>query len=138
MSTATHTSPTVDIARIQEVPGRIVAAWSAHDADAFAAAFTEDGTMTLPGFEPSQGRDAVRTFMAAAFAGPYRGTQVTGDPVSMRLIAADVAVVVTRGGILGAGETEIPPERAVNATWVIARDGDDWSLAAYHNSPAGG
>ena len=97
--------------------------------------FTEDGTMILPGDKFAKGREAVRTFMAGAFAGDYKGTQVTGTPVHLRLIGDDVAVLISRGGILEPGQNTVSPSRAVLATWLMQRQDGQWKLAAYQNTP---
>ncbi|MEU5903163.1 SgcJ/EcaC family oxidoreductase [Micromonospora sp. NPDC047527] len=123
-----------DQAAIAAVPGRIVQAWAAHDADAFADVFTADGTMILPGLF-QRGRDDIRDFMAKGFAGPYKGTQVTGQPFDIRVLSTDVALLLTDGGVLGPGETEVPTERAIRASWLLVRTDDGWRLAAYQNSP---
>ncbi|GIH66858.1 MULTISPECIES: SgcJ/EcaC family oxidoreductase [Microbispora] len=129
-------SPTVvdDATAIREVPGRIIEAWSGNDADAFAEVFTEDATMILPGVFVT-GREQIRAFMAGAFAGPYKGTRVTGEPVVAKFLGADAAVLVTRGGVLAPGETEPAPERAVRATWVLSKQDGRWLLTAYQNTP---
>jgi uncharacterized protein (TIGR02246 family) len=132
-ATETATEPVTDPAA---VPGRIVAAWAAHDAEAFAAVFADDGTMILPGGVFARGRADVAAFMSRAFAGPYRGTRVTGTPFDVRVLAEDVCVLLTRGGVLAPGETEVAPERAVVATWLLTRSGGGWQLAAYQNTPA--
>ncbi|CAA9390965.1 MAG: conserved hypothetical protein [uncultured Pseudonocardia sp.] len=133
----TTTAPTPDSVRaaVAAVPGRIVAAWAAQDADAFAAVFTEEGTIILPG-AIGIGREAVREFAARGFAGPYRGTRVTGTPIALQLLGPDAAVVTTRGGVLHGDETEVAPERAIHATWVVVLRDGEWQLAAYQNSPA--
>lgn len=132
---ARETSPEAVQAAVAAVPARIVAAWAAQDADAFADVFTEQGSMILPGVL-QVGRDAVRAFMTRAFAGPYRGTRVTGTPVALQLTGPGTAVVVTRGGVLHGDETEVPAERAIHATWVVVERDGQWQLAAYQNSPA--
>ncbi|WP_169979417.1 MULTISPECIES: SgcJ/EcaC family oxidoreductase [unclassified Microbispora] len=126
-----------EIAALREVPGRIVAAWAGNDADAFAAACTEDATMILPGDVFVSGREAIREFFKAAYAGPYKGTRVTGEPISVKFIGADAAVLVTRGGVLAPGETEVAPERAIRATWVLAKQDGTWLITAYQNTPIG-
>ncbi|WP_248964378.1 SgcJ/EcaC family oxidoreductase [Sphaerisporangium perillae] len=125
-----------DKAAVVAVPGRIVAAWARHDAKAFAEVFTPDGTMILPG-SYRKGTADIEAFMAGAFEGPYKGTQVTGQPLDLRFLGADAALVITQGGVLAAGETEVPAERAIRATWVVARHEGEWKLAAYQNSPRG-
>lgn len=124
-----------DAAAVAGVAQQVVAAWAKQDADAFAAVFTDDGTMVLPGDVYKQGRDQIRAFMAAGFQGPYRDSQVTGEPLGLRLITPDVGIMVTQGGVQQAGETAVAPEREIRATWVVVRDGGAWKVAAYHNSP---
>lgn len=123
-----------DKAAVASVPQRIVEAWAAYDADAFAEVFTPDGTLILPGVY-EKGRDAIRAFAAAAFAGPYQGTRVTGTPIDIRFANEGAGVLITRGGILAPGETEPAPERAVHASWVVVKRDGRWFLAAYQNSP---
>lgn len=119
------------------VPLRLVAAWAENDAEGVADVFTEDGILILPGDVLKQGRGEIRAFMAAAYAGPFKGTGVTGKPVDVRFFTDDVALLRTHGGILAAGETEIAPELAVRSTWVVVKRGDTWQLAGYQNSPRG-
>lgn len=113
----------------------ITEAWANNDATAFAKVFTQDGTMVLPGLY-IKGQDGIEQFMSQAYATQYKGTRVTGSPVDMRVIGDDLAIIVTEGGVLLPGETEVTPARRIKATWVVVREGADWRLAAYHNAPA--
>ena len=126
---------TEDEKAVREVPNRIMDAWAAHDADAFAAAFTQDATMILPGVY-QQGREAIRGFMAQAFAGPYRDTRVTGTPVALKPLSPGAVLVLTQGGVLAPGEQEPSAERAVRASWLLAKEDGEWLLTAYQNTPA--
>lgn len=125
-----------DQAAIAALPQRIVAAWAAHDADAFAEVFTEDGSMILPGLY-RKGREQIRSYMSTAFAGQYRGTTVTGEPVDLRFLGDTAAVLVTQGGVKLPGETEVAAGRAIRASWIVVKQDGQWFLAAYQNSPAG-
>jgi uncharacterized protein (TIGR02246 family) len=79
------------------------------------------------------GKEEVRAHMAAAFAGPLKGSRATDEPQAIRFLGADTAVVVSEGGILMAGQTEIPHGRRVRATWVLTRRDGKWLIAAYQN-----
>lgn len=122
---------------VLSVPLRLVAAWARNDASGVAGVFTEDGIMILPGDVYKKGRDEIRSFMAAAYAGPFKGTGVTGRPVDLRFVSDDVALIRTHGGILAPGETDIAPELAVRSTWITVKQDGEWRLAGYQNSPRG-
>jgi uncharacterized protein (TIGR02246 family) len=123
-----------DRAAVAAVPQRIIAAWAAHDAEAFAAVFTEDGTMILPGLY-RKGREDIRSYLAEAFAGPYHGTRVAGQAVDVRFLSAEVGVLITDGGVLAPGETEVASAHAVRGSWLVVKQQGQWQLAAYQNSP---
>jgi uncharacterized protein (TIGR02246 family) len=121
-------------AEIAAVPGRMVAAWAAHDADAFADLFTEDGTLILPGVY-KKGRAEIREFMSAGYAGPYRGTRVTGTPIDLKPLAEGAVALLTAGGVIASGETELADRDAVRASWILVRRDGRWQLAVYQNCP---
>ncbi len=122
---------------VLSVPLRLVAAWAKNDATGVASVFTDDGVLILPGDVLKRGRDEIEAFMAAAYAGPFKDSGVTGQPVDVRFVSDDVALLRTHGGILAPGETEIEPELAVRSTWVVVRTDGQWQLAVYQNSPRG-
>lgn len=131
-------NPNSAIAEAAALPARIVAAWAKNDGDAFAEAFTEDATLILPGDVFLTGREEIRSFMTKGYAGPYKGTRVYGEPLSARSVGGDVVVVVTRGGVLAPGEEQVAAERAIRATWVIAKQDGEWLITAYQNTPIAG
>jgi uncharacterized protein (TIGR02246 family) len=137
MPTSNPATIASDEIAVREVPGRIVAAWAQGDAGAFAEVFTEDGTMILPGNVFVQGRDQIQAFMAAGYSGPYKGTRVYGEPVAAKFLGNEAAVLITKGGVLAPGETEVAPERAVRAMWILVKQDGQWVLTAYQITPIG-
>ncbi|GAA4630584.1 SgcJ/EcaC family oxidoreductase [Actinoallomurus vinaceus] len=118
---------------VREVLDGIVAAWADNDAEAFAAFYTEDATVVLPGGVHHQGREELRAYMAAGFAGPVKGSRSIDRPENIRIIDGRTAVVVSLSGFLLPGEDEIPAERMRRATWVLAEHDGQWLVEAYHN-----
>jgi uncharacterized protein (TIGR02246 family) len=132
--TSTPKIPAAQMAEIAAVPGRLVSAWDAHDADAFADLFIEDGSLIMPGVY-KKGRDEIRKFMAAGYAGPYKGTSVTGTPLEVKRLGTASVALVTVGGVLAPGEKEVSTEQAIRASWILVKDDGTWRLAVYHNAP---
>ena len=116
------------------VPQLIQAAWAANDADFFAGVFTANGSLLMREDQLTSRAD-IRAYMAAGFRGVYRGARVTGWPLAVRFLTPEVALAVTQGGILLAGEDTVDPTREIRATWVIVADGGTWRLLSHHSSP---
>ncbi|MCP2330786.1 SgcJ/EcaC family oxidoreductase [Actinoalloteichus caeruleus] len=135
MSSSSPRASAADQAAVAALTQRVIAAWAYHDADAFADVFTEDGTMILPGIY-RKGREEIRSFLVDAYANEYRGTQVTGRPVDLRFLTEDTALLLTRGGVLAEGESEVSDDQAIRASWLVVRQDGEWRLAAYQNTPA--
>lgn len=127
-------TPQADQAAIAALTQKVLAAWAYHDADTFADVFVEDGTMILPG-SLSTGRDEIREQMTKEWAGRWQGTQVTGKPISIRALGPDVILLLSLGGVLFPGETEVTKANAIRASWLAVRQDGEWKLAAYQNSP---
>jgi uncharacterized protein (TIGR02246 family) len=118
----------------QNVPNRVISAWAAQDADAFAEIFEANGTMVLPGVYLN-GREKIRSFLKSAFAGPFKGTRVVGRPVHVNQLSDTVTVLVSEGGVIAAGQDELAPESTIMATWVVTRVDGEWLISAYQNTP---
>jgi uncharacterized protein (TIGR02246 family) len=118
-------------------PLRAMAAWDDNDADAFADVFIENGSILLDDDQLTD-RDAIRTYLRDAFAGRFRGTRVVQDPIEVKILAPDVAVVITEGGVVYEDETKVAANRAVRATWVSVRREGEWRLFSQQSSPIAG
>ncbi|MGI8665943.1 MAG: SgcJ/EcaC family oxidoreductase [Jatrophihabitans sp.] len=121
-------------AAIAAVPARMVAAWAAHDAVAFSELFTDDGTMMLPGVY-KKGREEIHAFMAAEYIGAYQGTTVTGTPIDIKPLGADAVALITQGGVIEAGQSELADSDAIRASWILVKRDGQWQLAVYQNCP---
>ena len=124
-----------DEAAIKGVLEGVYKAWDAGDADAFVADYREDATAILPG-SYRRSKEAVRESMAAGFATALKGSTSVDKLDSIRFLGETAAVVVSETGIRFPGESEVPADRIVYATWVLEKRDGAWLLVAYHNSPA--
>jgi len=131
-ATSSRTSSQTDAVRA--TLDELYVAWTANDADAFAALYREDATVVLAGMF-HRGRGAVRDHMARAFAGPYKGSRGFDEPQDIRVIG-DTAIVVSRAAVILPGEDEVPSERERMATWVLSQEDGRWLVAAYTNTSA--
>jgi uncharacterized protein (TIGR02246 family) len=123
-----------DVAAIKGVLGNLYQAWDAGDADAFVADYTEDATAIMPG-SFRQSKEEVRQNMAEGFASYLKGSTNLDQLQSVRFLGDDAAIAVSETSLRFPGETEVPAERVVRATWVLEKRGSAWLIAAYNNSP---
>jgi uncharacterized protein (TIGR02246 family) len=122
-------------ASVAQLPQQFLAAWAYQDADSVADLFVEDGTLILPGVF-RKGREDIRAYFKDAFENQYNGTQVIGKPISLRFFGRDVALLLSFGGVVAPGETEVSEAQAIRASWFVVRTDGQWRLAGYHNCQA--
>lgn len=132
--TTTEVSP-ADQAAVAALTQRLAAAWVHLDAGSIADLFTEDGTLILPGVF-KQGRADIQAFFKDAFDNQYAGTHVVGTPIGLRFFGADAALLLSGGGVVVDGETEVSDAQAIRASWFAVRTEGGWKLASYQNTPA--
>ena len=120
------------------VPQRIQDAWLKNDADVFADVFTANGSLLLQDNQLTS-QDEIRAYMRAGFSGPLKGAHVYGWPLEFKFLDENVAIAITEGGIIRAGESEIAPENQIRAVWVVVRNADgDLNLFSHQSSPVKG
>jgi len=120
---------------VEELYRRIIDAWNAGDAEAFAAAFLDDGEVV--GFDGSQlaGRAAIAAELGRIFADHPTGRYVA-KVRSVRSLAPDVALLRAVAGMVPAGQSDLKPElNAVQALLAIRRDAE-WRAVLFQNTPA--
>jgi uncharacterized protein (TIGR02246 family) len=113
---------------------RIYCAFADHDADAYAAPYSQSAVAVMPGAYLS-GRDALHAAMRQLFAGPLAGATATFDVQSIRQLGAGVAVVISRGKVLLAGQSDLEQVEPWLDTWVLSQAGDGWQVESFHSCP---
>jgi uncharacterized protein (TIGR02246 family) len=121
---------------VRAVLDDLYAAFAAGDAQKYASSYAEDATVVMPGMWLPD-RAALRSTMEQLFAGPLAGATGLFDVQSIRYPTPDTAIVVSRGRVRLAGEpaTGEPADQPWLDTWVLARVGDGWRVAAFHSCP---
>ena len=135
MTTLDATQIGTEATAVTDLVARVAAAWAANDADASAELYTPDATVVTAG-STMVGREAIRAFMAGAFAGPMRGTSLSDEHQQVRLVGDGAAIVNSLSAILQPGEDVARPDMLRLATWVAERTDGTWLVAAYHNCDA--
>jgi uncharacterized protein (TIGR02246 family) len=104
---------------------KLAASWSDNDGAAFAAFFTEDGSLINPFGERADGRDALRTMYTAYFAGMLKGTTTSIDLAHLRLVGTDDAFADADQTVYSADGDVVLTLHVVN---LLRRDGNSWRL----------
>ena len=98
----------------------------------------ENGSLLLQDNQLSS-REQIRDFMRAGFQGGLKGAHVYGWPLEVKFLAPNIAIAITEGGIIRAGESEIAPENQIRAVWTIVRNEDgELNLFSHQSSPIKG
>jgi uncharacterized protein (TIGR02246 family) len=114
--------------------------WQLHDASHLANFFTGDSDMIV-GIQPTIiGRAAIEAWWDQYFSRIDSGRIVSVSIDSMRILSPNIALlnVHTTTGGTHSETNEALESRKARGTWVVARAGEDWKIAALRmHSPAG-
>jgi uncharacterized protein (TIGR02246 family) len=133
MTTASLTLTQDDVA-VRAVLAAVYAAWADNDADAFVAPYMPGATAVHSG-TVMEDRDAIRVTMATVFDGPLKGSKGLHQVQRIRFLAPDIAIVLSRGAILFAGQAEPAAESCTLDGWVLCKHDGNWRVEAFHNCP---
>jgi len=115
---------------IEAALARLSAAWDAGDAAAYANEFTDDASYVIYAGIVYDGRDAIERGHVPVFERWQKGSRMRMRVLRVRLLADDLAVVLTEGGI-GKGR-RIPIDKV--QTFVMVRRDGRWQCAAFQNT----
>jgi len=119
---------------VHAVLDNVYAAWADNDADAFVAPYATDAMAVHTG-SVMENRNAIRATMGAMFDGPLKGSRGIHDVQRIRFVGPDTAIVLSKGAILFAGQTEPAAESRTLDGWVLCKQDGTWRVEAFHNCP---
>jgi uncharacterized protein (TIGR02246 family) len=104
---------------------KLAAAWSANDGAAFAAFFTEDGSLINPFGERADGRAALTAMYSEYFGGMLKGTTTSISLAHLRPIEPGHALADAEQTIYAPNGDVLLALHVVN---LLRQDGGDWRL----------
>ncbi|RSN51824.1 DUF4440 domain-containing protein [Streptomyces sp. WAC 04229] len=117
---------------VTDVIDSLIDAWRRHDADAYAAPFTDDATYVTFVGTYYQGRRDIAESHRVLFAKYLKGTQLADEVLDVRFPAPDVAVVTGRGDTY---KGKRPEKLSKVQTYTLVRQTDgQWRIAAFQNT----
>jgi uncharacterized protein (TIGR02246 family) len=129
-----------DETSIRNIIQEEMVAWNAGDATAYARHFDLHGTCTSIRGEFFIGRQAFIQRHDYLLRGPFRGSTLKQDIVSLRFVRPDVAVVEVLTLVTGiqtqsaGGNPDNKGSLRTRLLQVLVNDGGDWRIVAYHNT----
>jgi uncharacterized protein (TIGR02246 family) len=133
-----QTSP--DETAVRNIIQEEITAWNSGDAVAYSRRFTADGTFTNIRGEFFTGRQPFIEKHDNLFKGPFHGSTLKQDVVSLKFVRSDVAVVEVLTSVTGIPKlfpgtnTDDKGRLRTRLLQVLVKDGGEWKITAYHNT----
>ena len=108
-------------------------AWTAGDARAWAAAFTEDADFTVWNGLYVKGREAIEQGHRQIFSTIYKDTRHRMTVRSVRFLRDDVAVAHADASVARKGE-DFPASPQVVPLFVLVKDKGQWRISVFQNT----
>jgi uncharacterized protein (TIGR02246 family) len=119
---------------VRDLYTRLIEAWNARDADAFAALFAADGVSI--GFDGSEaaGED-IREHLRDVF-GDHPTAAYTARVREVRTVGADAVLLRAIVGMAPPGGDAVNPDANALQSLIARKDVEDWRIALFQNTPA--
>jgi uncharacterized protein (TIGR02246 family) len=133
-----QTSP--DEAAVRNIVQEEITAWNSGDAAAYSRHFAADGTFTNIRGEFFIGREPFIQKHDNLFKGPFHGSSLKQDIVSLKFVRPDVAVVEVLTSVTGIPKlfpgtnTDHKGRLRTRLLQVVVKNGGEWKITAYHNT----
>jgi uncharacterized protein (TIGR02246 family) len=123
---------TTDRDAVLSVLRELVDAWARHDAETYAALFTDDALYTTFVGTQYRGRRDIAESHRALWAKFKRGTKLADEISAVRFLGPDTAVVTSRGAVYKGRKR--PAKLNKVQTYTLVRDHGRWLIAAFQNT----
>jgi uncharacterized protein (TIGR02246 family) len=129
------TAPAAIESEVRSLYRRLLDAWNARDANAYADCFLPDGSLT--GFDGSteEGRDAIRSHLASIFADHPTGQYVARVRLA-RAVDERVGLLRAVAGLVPAGKDDINPALNAVQSLLAAEEDGKLGIVLFQNTPA--
>jgi uncharacterized protein (TIGR02246 family) len=128
-----RTQPDTDDRQIRQLFDQFMQTWTAGDARAFGACFTEDSDYVSYDGTRAVGRAQHQDNHDRLFRGVLAGSALTGELESIRHIAPDVAIIHGTASVLMPWRSRLPERRRSRQSIIVVRTEQGWRITAIHN-----
>jgi uncharacterized protein (TIGR02246 family) len=131
---------TPDEVSIRNIVREEVTAWNAGDAEGYSRHFAADGIFVNIRGQYFTGVQAFTKQHVFLFNGPFHGSTLHQDVVSIRFVRPDVAVVEVLTAVTGIQKlspgtsTDDKGRLRTRLLQVVVKDGGEWKITNYHNT----
>jgi uncharacterized protein (TIGR02246 family) len=129
--------PSTEQTTPEEIPALFARAWNAHDPDALAALFDEDGEFVSVSGLCWHNRESIRNAHAGGVERLFGCSILSNDATTVKLLSPEVALVHARMTCTGEGPADgakQPGGRTTILSLVVHRIGERWLCASAHTS----
>ena len=136
MNEKTAANRSADEAVVRDLYKELMDGWNRGSGEAFAAVFTEEGSLVAFDGTHFAGRQEIAPFHQKLFDKWLKGSRLVGRVKEVRFLSPDVALMHAVGSTVMRGKSEPSPERDSIQTLVAVREagGEEWRLVAFQNT----
>ena len=114
---------------------KLIAGWNAHDGEAMATPFAEDGVIIGFDGSVSSGRQTIGTEMSSIFADHETGRYAVSVQ-SARALGPQAVILRAIAGLVPPGQIAINPKTNSHQTVVAEVQDRRWRIVLFQNTPA--
>lgn len=122
-------------AEVRQLYSQMLAGWNTRSGEVYAGSLARDAEVI--GFDGSihRGREAVASQMNAIFK-DHQTAKYVSVVKSVRTPTSDTVILRAAVGMISPGASNIRPEMNAWHTVIAVRNGDDWRIELFQNTPA--